>query len=73
MMTCAPDYYYVYVDRGKIAENPNESYKRYQFTEDGVSPLAFPGTPNSIVKITSYEHDEEGIGTEESEGCLYGD
>lgn len=42
-----------------------KGYKRYLFTEDGVSPLAFPGTKGNIVKSTSYEHDEYGITTEE--------
>ncbi len=40
-------------------------YKRYMVTEDGVSPLAFPGTAGIAVKATSYEHDEFGITTEE--------
>ncbi len=40
-------------------------YRRYQQTEDGISPLAFPGTRNAVVKVTSYEHDEYGITTEE--------
>ena len=42
-------------------------YKRYLDTKTGVSPLAFPGNPAAIVKSTSYEHDEYGITTEESE------
>ncbi len=41
-------------------------YKRYLFTRDGVSPLAFPGTEGAVVKATSYEHDEFGITTEEA-------
>ncbi len=41
-------------------------YKRYLFVDDGVSPLAFPGTKNNIVKATSYEHDEYGITIEEA-------
>jgi len=41
-------------------------YKRYKFTENGVSPLAFPGTPHAVVKATSYEHDEYGITTEDA-------
>ncbi|MCD6429126.1 2-oxoacid:acceptor oxidoreductase subunit alpha [bacterium] len=44
-----------------------KDYKRYLDTEDGVSPLAFPGQKNVVVKATSYEHDEYGITTEESE------
>ena len=43
-------------------------YKRYTITEDGVSPLAFPGTPGIVVKGTSKEHDEHGITTEDAGG-----
>ena len=42
-------------------------YKRYLDAENGISPLAFPGNPKAIVKVTSYEHDENGITTEEAE------
>jgi 2-oxoglutarate ferredoxin oxidoreductase subunit alpha len=42
-------------------------YKRYQDTQNGISPLGFPGNPAAIVKATSYEHDEYGITTEDSE------
>lgn len=41
-------------------------YKRYQGSQSGVSPLAFPGDNSALVKINSYEHDEYGITTEES-------
>ncbi|MGC8576640.1 MAG: 2-oxoacid:acceptor oxidoreductase subunit alpha [Thermoproteota archaeon] len=47
--------------------NKNGEYKRYLLTEDGVSPLAFPGTKDAIIKVNSYEHDEYGITTEEPE------
>jgi 2-oxoglutarate ferredoxin oxidoreductase subunit alpha len=42
-------------------------YKRYKITENGISPLAFPGTKNAIIKSTSYEHDEYGITIESEE------
>jgi 2-oxoglutarate ferredoxin oxidoreductase subunit alpha len=42
-------------------------YKRYLDTQNGISPLAFPGNPAAMIKATSYEHDEYGITTEESE------
>ncbi len=45
-------------------------YKRYAFTESGISPLAFPGQKGCIVKATSYEHDEYGITTEEPEKIM---
>ena len=39
-------------------------YKRYLLTEDGISPLAFPGQIVGV-KGSSYEHDEGGITIEE--------
>ncbi len=51
----------------KIADNPEKDYERYQITEDGVSPLAFPGTEDMMVKTTSYEHRESGYTTENPE------
>ena len=42
-----------------------DSYKRYLNTETGVSPLAFPGDKDIVVKVNSYEHDESGITTED--------
>jgi len=50
----------------KIWDKKGE-YKRYKFNADGVSPLAYPGTPNTAVKVNSYEHDEAGIATEDTE------
>ena len=40
-------------------------YKRYQFTDNGVSPLAFVPEKGAIIKVNSYEHDESGITTED--------
>ena len=42
-------------------------YKRYLDTQNGISPIAFPGNPSAVIKATSYEHDENGITTEEPE------
>lgn len=42
------------------------SYKRYQFSESGVSPLAFVPEKDNVIKVNSYEHDEAGITTEDS-------
>jgi 2-oxoglutarate ferredoxin oxidoreductase subunit alpha len=47
------------------ADKLGEKYGRYEITEDGISPMAFPGTPNTIVKATSYEHDASGITVDE--------
>lgn len=41
-------------------------YRRYQDTASGISPLAFPGAREAIVKINSYEHDEAGLTVEDA-------
>ena len=53
------------IESGKIAAKTGSDYRRYEITADGLSPLAFPGTPDIVVKITSYEHGEKGITTED--------
>lgn len=60
------------IERRKVVEEPKlwngeGEYKRYQLTEDGISPLAFPGTKGAVVKGISYEHDEYGITVEDAE------
>ncbi len=42
------------------------SYQRFKFTGDGISPMVFPGAANTVIKNTSYEHDESGIATEDT-------
>ena len=44
---------------------PGLAYKRYVATDDGVSPLAFPGRDGAVVKVNSYTHDEFGVTTED--------
>jgi len=44
-----------------------KNYQRYAFGADGVSPLCFPGTKDTIVKVNSYEHSEDGLITESAE------
>jgi 2-oxoglutarate ferredoxin oxidoreductase subunit alpha len=44
----------------------NGSYRRYRDIPSGVSPLAFPGRKDAIVKVNSYAHDEDGITTEDA-------
>lgn len=56
----------VEVRRGKLAtealpEIENKGYfKRYEVTEDGVSPRVIPGMKNGIHHVTGVEHDETG-------------
>lgn len=46
-----------------------KNYQRYEFTDDGVSPLAFPGDKDTVVKVNSYEHDEKGYITDSPEAA----
>src|SRR5208337_3967633 len=51
-------------DRGKRltpeAVEKLSQYKVYEFTEDGVSAVAPPGTPGIWSEVTGNEHDEWG-------------
>jgi 2-oxoglutarate ferredoxin oxidoreductase subunit alpha len=60
------------IEEGVVHATPHKAheggeYHRFKLTEDGVSPLAFPGTPGAKVKATSYEHDEFGIAADKPE------
>lgn len=46
-----------------ITETGND-YKRYEFTQNGISPRGIPGFGNGLVIVDSDEHDEEGHITE---------
>ena len=57
----------VNVDRGKIERNGNlvfGEYKRFAFTEDGVSPRAIPGTEGGMHLAAGSEHNDAGVITE---------
>jgi 2-oxoglutarate/2-oxoacid ferredoxin oxidoreductase subunit alpha len=41
------------------------TYRRYRLTEDGISPLTYPGLSEALVKLDSDEHNEEGKITED--------
>lgn len=49
------------VNNEEIPEAEDKSYfKRYEVTEDGVSPRVLPGTKHAIHHVTGVEHDETG-------------
>lgn len=54
------------IKRGKLA-NWSESYKRYEFTNDWISPRTIPGIENWEFIATSYEHDEYWATNEDPE------
>lgn len=52
------------IDRGEIVHEWNEKdgkYRRYRFTESGISPRALPGTANTLYVSPTDDHDEESI------------
>ncbi|MCW4011043.1 MAG: 2-oxoacid:ferredoxin oxidoreductase subunit alpha [Candidatus Bathyarchaeota archaeon] len=62
------DYGKFKIDRGQIlAENDldGKEYRRFQFTETGVSPRVFLGTKNTLNWYTGDEHNETGHISEE--------
>ena len=62
------DYSKVKIDRGLIVgekELEGKVYKRFQFTETGVSPRAFLGTKNAVQWCSGDEHNESGNINEE--------
>jgi 2-oxoglutarate ferredoxin oxidoreductase subunit alpha len=43
----------------------DENYRRYELTDDGISPRGIPGFGDGLVVVDSDEHDEEGHITED--------
>lgn len=60
------DYKKIEIRRGKIVTDDIEAsadkayFKRYEDTEDGISPRVLPGHLNGIHHVTGVEHDETG-------------
>jgi 2-oxoglutarate ferredoxin oxidoreductase subunit alpha len=62
---CVPD---LKADSLEVQQNivpTSPDYKRYAFTDDGVSPRGIPGYGQGLVCVDSHEHTEEGHITEE--------
>lgn len=60
------DYTKAEIRRGKLVKDDMEApadksyFKRYEVTEDGVSPRVIPGVAGGIHHVTGVEHDETG-------------
>jgi 2-oxoglutarate ferredoxin oxidoreductase subunit alpha len=68
----AIDFSSVAIDRGSTLtyedlDRLSDGYKRFELTESGISPRAFPGHPRGVFAASSDEHDETGHITEEIE------
>ena len=48
------------IERGEFAKGDEKDNKRYEFTADGISMRALPGTKNLMHNEDSDEHDEKG-------------
>lgn len=62
------DYSKIKIDRGQIVSEKDlegKEYRRFRFTESGVSPRAFLGTKNGVHWYTGDEHNEFGHISEE--------
>lgn len=53
------------IDRGVLVSDLSDGYKRFAYTESGISPRTALGTPNGIFWNTGDEHDEFGHITED--------
>ncbi|MFC4766137.1 2-oxoacid:acceptor oxidoreductase subunit alpha [Effusibacillus consociatus] len=67
------EYDKVTINRGKLATpeqlaavEPGKLFKRYEFTEDNISPRVFPGQKGGIHHVTGVEHTEVGRPTEDA-------
>ena len=51
------------IDRGLLVDDNEDGgdYKRYKFTESGISPRAIPGQPGHMFVAGTDEHDEKGV------------
>jgi 2-oxoglutarate ferredoxin oxidoreductase subunit alpha len=44
----------------RVPVEPDDSYRRYAMTDDGVSPMTVPGIAHGMYQTNGLEHDEEG-------------
>lgn len=67
------EYDRIEIRRGKfigdqeLPETENGLFKRFEFTEDGISPRVIPGQKNGLHHVTGVEHNEFGSPSERSE------
>jgi 2-oxoglutarate/2-oxoacid ferredoxin oxidoreductase subunit alpha len=57
----------LYIQKDEIPVMPESNFKRYEPTNDGVSPRTIPGVESGIFLANSDEHDDYGFTSEESD------
>lgn len=60
-----PDFYGKKAENERFVIETKTGYKRYLFTENGISPRGVPGYGEGFVRVDSDEHDENGYITED--------
>lgn len=71
--SCEPlDYNRIVINRGNLVsdvpvQEDKALFKRYELTDDGVSPRVLPGVKNGIHHVTGVEHDETGRPSESAD------
>lgn len=71
--SCEPlDYNRIVINRGNLvsdvpAQEDKTLFKRYEFTDNGISPRILPGEKNGIHHVTGVEHDETGRPSESAD------
>ncbi len=60
-----PDFTGERVNNERYVTETKSGYKRYAFTENGISPRGIPGFGEGFVRVDSDEHDEDGYITED--------
>ncbi len=58
--TKIPEFEKYRIERGEFFENGNKNFKRFEFSEKGISKRTFIGSPETLVHITGVEHKEDG-------------
>jgi 2-oxoglutarate ferredoxin oxidoreductase subunit alpha len=64
-MTTRFDFDAINVEEPLMYDGKPQDYGRYKITESGMSPMLFPPVKDAVIKASSYEHDENGITTED--------
>ncbi len=55
-----------FIGRRSVLETGYQGYGRYALTENGISPMAIPGTPNAAYTADGLEHNERGVPSSQS-------
>jgi 2-oxoglutarate ferredoxin oxidoreductase subunit alpha len=58
------------VPEGMTKMPESAAYRRYAYSDTGISPVIFPPVKEAVIKVNGYAHDEAGITTEKEEDIV---